>query len=167
MEPVLEQDVRFGDPASPPTPWSDVLRMLETAELFWVSTVRRDGRPHVTPLAAVWTDDGLHFCTGASEQKAVNLAQNPQVVLTTGCNQWKQGLDVVVEGSAVQVSDGAQLRELADLWRTKYHGDWDFSVADGMFHHDDGGSALVFRVAPAKVLAFAKGEFAQTRYRFG
>jgi hypothetical protein len=25
----------------------------------------------------------------------------------------------------------------------------------------------VFRVAPAKVLAFAKGEFAQTRYRFG
>ena len=35
-----------------------------------------------------------------------------------------------------------------------------------MFHHDDGGSAAVFEVAPTKVLAFAKGRFAQTRYRF-
>lgn len=166
MEPVPEQDVRFGDPASPPTPWSDVRRVLETAELFWVSTVRRDGRPHVTPLPAVWTDDCLHFCTGPAEQKAVNLVGNPEVVLTTGCNQWKHGLDVVVEGSAVQLTDDARLRKLADLWRTKYHGDWTFAVADGMFHHEDGGSALVFKVAPTKVLAFAKGEFAQTRYRF-
>ena len=34
-----------------------------------------------------------------------------------------------------------------------------------MFHHD-GGDAIVFEVAPVKVLAFAKGVFAQTRYRF-
>ncbi|MEY2430546.1 MAG: hypothetical protein QOC92_271 [Acidimicrobiaceae bacterium] len=166
MEPVPEQDVRFGDPASPPTPWSGVRRVLETAELFWISTVRRDGRPHVTPLPAVWTDGCLHFCTGPAEQKAVNLVGNPAVVLTTGCNQWKHGLDVVVEGRAVQLTDDARLRTLADLWRTKYHGDWDFAVEDGMFHHEGGGSALVFKVAPTKVLAFAKGEFAQTRYRF-
>jgi hypothetical protein len=35
-----------------------------------------------------------------------------------------------------------------------------------MFRSDDGGSAVVFEVAPTKVLAFAKGRFAQTRYRF-
>jgi hypothetical protein len=87
-----EQDARFGDPASSPTPWSEVRQVLDTAELFWISTVRGDGRPHVTPLTAVWTDDCLHFCTGASEQKAVNLAGNPEVVLTTGCNQWNHGL---------------------------------------------------------------------------
>jgi hypothetical protein len=63
------------------------------------------------------------------------------------------------------LTDDARLRKLADLWRTKYRGDWDFAVEDGMFHHEDGGSALVFKVAPTKVLAFAKGEFAQTRYR--
>ena len=34
------------------------------------------------------------------------------------------------------------------------------------FQHEDGGSAIVFEVAPTKVLAFAKGRFAQTRYRF-
>lgn len=166
MDPTPEQDIRFGDPASPATPWSEVRRVLETAELFWISTVRRDGRPHVTPLPAVWHDSRLHFCTGPAEQKAVNLAGEPRVVLTTGTNQWKQGLDVVVEGIAARVTDEAELRGLADLWRSKYHGDWDFAVKDGMFHHEDGGSAVVFEVVPTKVLAFAKGEFAQTRFRF-
>ena len=166
MEPAPEQDIRFGDPESAPTPWPEGRRVLETAELFWISTVRRDGRPHVTPLPAVWSDDRLHFCTGPAEQKAVNVAANPRVVLMTGCNQWKQGLDVVVEGHAVRVTDDARLRVLADLWRSKYQGDWDFAVEEGMFHHEDGGSAVVFQVAPRKVLAFAKGQFAQTRYRF-
>lgn len=165
VEPTPEQDTRFGDPASLPTPWSDVRHVLETAELFWISTVRHDGRPHVTPLPAVWDDDHLHFCTGPAEQKAVNLAGNARVVLTTGSNQWKQGLDVAVEGVAARVTDDTRLRGLADLWRRKYRGDWDFAVEDGEFHHEDGGSAVVFEVAPTKVLAFAKGQFAQTRYR--
>ena len=166
MEPVVEQDRRFGDPDSPATPWADVRTVLETAELFWISTVRGDDRPHVTPLPAVWDAGLLHFCTGPAEQKAVNLAGNPHVALTTGSNRWKEGLDVVVEGDAVRVTDDARLRTLADLWRRKYAGDWDFGVEHGMFSHAGGGSALVFEVAPAKVLAFAKGRFAQTRYRF-
>jgi hypothetical protein len=166
MEPEPELDVRFGDPATPPTPWADALRVLETAELFWISTVRSDGRPHVTPLPAVWFDHQLHFCTGPAEQKAVNLGRNPHVALTTGTNRWKEGLDLVIEGDAVQITEGSRLGTLADLWRRKYHGDWDFAVEDGMFRHGDGGSAAVFGVDPTKVLAFAKGPFAQTRYRF-
>ncbi len=47
--------------------------MLEASEIFWLSTVRRDGRPHVTPLPAMWLDGALHFCTGPEEQKAKNL----------------------------------------------------------------------------------------------
>jgi nitroimidazol reductase NimA-like FMN-containing flavoprotein (pyridoxamine 5'-phosphate oxidase superfamily) len=166
MEPVVEQDARFGDPESPPTPWAEARQTLEAAELFWISTVRRDGRPHVTPLPAVWHEGRLHFCTGLEEQKAVNLAGNSHVALTTGSNRWKEGLDLVVEGEAVRVTDDDRLRTLADLWRSKYQGDWDFSVEDGMFRHDDGGSAAVYEVAPKKVFAFAKGRFAQTRYRF-
>ena len=69
-------------------------RALETAELSWISTVRPDGRPHVIPLPAVWLEDHLYFATGAGEQKAHNLAANPHVVLTTGCNTWDRGLDV-------------------------------------------------------------------------
>src|SRR5688500_6233525 len=90
MEPVPEQDLRFGDPESPPTPWADVVGVLDNAELFWISTVRSDGRPHVTPLPAVWDDGRLHFCTGPTEQKAVNLAGNPHVALTTGTNRGRR-----------------------------------------------------------------------------
>jgi hypothetical protein len=38
-------------------------------------------------------------------------------------------------------------------------------VRDGAFEHE-AGTALVFSVAPAKVLAFGKGAFTHTRYRF-
>lgn len=72
-DPVTELDTRFSDPAAVATPWEDVRRAIERAELFWISTVRADGRPHVTPLPAVWVYDALHFCTGATEQKGVNL----------------------------------------------------------------------------------------------
>jgi general stress protein 26 len=164
-EPTTSLDERFSDPGAAPTAWDDTERALDTAQVFWITTVRTDGRPHVSPLVAVWLDRTLHFCTGASEQKAVNLRSNPHVVLTTGCNQWDRGLDVVVEGDAVQVTDGRALQRLADAWRTKWDGSWQYEVRDGAFRHE-GGTALVFAVAPGKVLAFGKGPFTHTSHRF-
>ena len=40
--------------------------MLEQADLFWISTVQSSGRPHVTPLVAVWLDDVIHFARSRS-----------------------------------------------------------------------------------------------------
>src|SRR6266699_5719349 len=115
-EPVTNIDPRFSDPATVATGWDETRRALEEAELFWISTVRPDGRPHVTPLVAVWLDGALYFSTGATEQKAVNLRGNPHVLLLTGCNRWDDGLDVVAEGDAVQVSGEALLTRLAADW---------------------------------------------------
>ena len=164
-EPISELDQRFSDPSASPTSWAEVRQAIEDAELFWISTVRPNGGPHVTPLPAVWHEDALYFCTGADEQKGRNLERSPHCALTTGNNAWKSGLDVVVEGDATRVTDEALLRLLAALWETKYHGDWHFEVVNGAFRHE-AGEALVFEVVPLKVLAFAKGDFAQTRFRF-
>jgi nitroimidazol reductase NimA-like FMN-containing flavoprotein (pyridoxamine 5'-phosphate oxidase superfamily) len=163
--PRTELDARFSEPGAQPTSWQDTLAAIEQAELFWISTVRADGRPHVTPLVAVWLDDALHFSTGADEQKALNLANNPRVALTTGANGWQSGLDVVVEGEAVRVTDPEQLRRLAAAWTKKWDARWRYSVDEDRFRHE-AGSALVFAVRPAKVLAFAKGTFSHTRHRF-
>ena len=103
--PDTTLDTRFSDPDAVATEWEESQRVLERADLFWISTVRADGRPHVTPLVAVWLDDAIYFATGPREQKAVNLRTNRYVTLTTGCNQWEGGLDVVVEGEALQVTD--------------------------------------------------------------
>jgi len=164
-EPMAELDTRFSAPGATPAAWAEVDQTIQEAELFWISTVRPGDQPHVTPLPAVWSGGALYFCTGAAEQKALNLARNGNCALTTGANTWKSGLDVVIEGKAKRVIDESLLRRLADAWESKYQGDWHFEVANGTFHHE-GGEALVFEVLPAKILAFAKGAFAQTRFRF-
>jgi nitroimidazol reductase NimA-like FMN-containing flavoprotein (pyridoxamine 5'-phosphate oxidase superfamily) len=165
-EPLTEIDPRFSDPGAAATGWEQTQRVLQEAELFWICTVRGDGRPHVTPLVAVWLDGAIHFSTGPDEQKAVNLRGNPHVTLTTGCNGWDRGLDVVVEGDAVRVTDDDTLERLAAAWTTKWNGQWRYQVRDGAFYHEGGGSALVFSVRPTKVLAFGKGSFSHTRHRF-
>jgi nitroimidazol reductase NimA-like FMN-containing flavoprotein (pyridoxamine 5'-phosphate oxidase superfamily) len=165
--PMTELDARFSDPDAVATGWEETRRVLEAAELFWISTVRADGRPHVTPLVAVWLDGALYFCTGAAEQKAINLRGNPHVILTTGCSRWDAGLDVVVEGEAVEVTDDDVLKRLAEAWTVKWDGRWQYQVRGGCFRHPDGAEAIpVFAVSPAKVLAFAKGSFSHTRHRF-
>ena len=170
-EPVAELDARFSSEEATPTGWEEARALLAGAEVFWVSTVRPDGRPHVTPLISVWFDNALYFCTGPSERKARNLAHNAHCILTTGCNTIGEGLDVVVEGDAVRVSDDEKLRQIADAYESKYGSDWRFGVRDGAFVHegaaDDDGTALVFEVAPTKVFGFRKGHvFSQTRWRF-
>ena len=165
--PATELDPRFSEPDAVATTWEDTRQVLETAELSWISTVRADGRPHVTPLVAVWLDGALCFCTGAGEQKAVNLRGNPHVVLTTGCSRWESGLDVVVEGEAVQVTDDERLRRLAGAWARKWDGQWRYEVRGGCFYHPGAAEPVyVFSVTPAKVLAFGKGAFSHTRHRF-
>jgi general stress protein 26 len=166
ITPATTLDHRYSAPGAVATGWDETRIVLETAELFWISTVRADGRPHVTPLVAVWADGALHFSTGAEEQKAINLRANPHVILTTGSNDWKRGLDVVVEGDAVRVTDDDVLRRLAKVWATKWDGAWQFQVHDGYFHHPHGGTALVFSLTPAKVLAFAKDNFSHTSHKF-
>lgn len=163
-DPITQLDERFSDPGATATSWSDTQDVLESAQLFWISTVRPDGRPHVTPLVAVWHDGAVHFCTGPEEQKAMNLANNPHVVLTTGCNQWDHGLDVVVEGEARRVMDSVVVEQLAGEWAKKWDGRWQFEPTDGGFSHDDGGPSLVFAVRPTKVLVFSKGSFIHTRH---
>lgn len=163
-EPQLVTE--FSEPGAAVVAWPTVDRLLAESEMFWLSTVRRDGRPHVAPLPAMWLDGRLHFCTRAHEQKARNLAANPHCVLTTGTNTYRSGLDVVVEGTAAQVSDHAVLTRLAAMWRDKL--DWPFEVVDGAFR-DPGAEdhrAPVFAVTPAKVLAFSKAPYGQTRFTF-
>jgi nitroimidazol reductase NimA-like FMN-containing flavoprotein (pyridoxamine 5'-phosphate oxidase superfamily) len=165
--PQTSLNERYSEPDADATSWEETRKVLETAELTWLTTVRADGRPHQTPLVTVWQDDALHFSTGTKEQKAVNLRSNPHVLLTTGGLRWNEGLDVVVEGEAVRVSDEAELRRLAEAWTTKWDGSWNYEVRDGYFFHPGQDfEVIVYRVAPVKVLAFGQGTFTHTQHTF-
>ena len=164
--PETTLDRRYSDPNATPTDWEVTRREIETAELFWLTTVRSDGRPHVTPLVAVWLDDILYFTTGEGEQKQRNLQDNPHVILTTGRNEWHDGIDIVLEGEARRVTQQTVLESLGVAWRAKWDGRWTYVARDGHFYHDDEFEVLPYAVVPTKVLAFAKGTFAHTVHRF-
>src|ERR1051326_4607512 len=118
-EPIAELHPDYSSAGAVATPWQEVVVVLEHAEIFWISTVRADGRPHVSPLPAMWLDNALHFSTGLDEQKGCNLLRNANCILTTGNNSYRQGLDVVVEGRAERVTDRPTLERLAELWQSK------------------------------------------------
>jgi general stress protein 26 len=167
-EPSTELTPFSGEGATA-TAWSRGREVLRAADLYWITTVRPDGRPHVTPLLGVWHDGALYFTTGESERKARNLAANLHCVLTTGVNTIADGLDVAVEGDAVRVTDQAGRDTLAEAYVAKYGRH--LQPPDGTWAGLDGairdGTVLLYRVAPAKAFGFGKGTmFSETRWRF-
>ncbi len=160
---------RFSHPDAEATPWETTEKVLREAELYWIATVRPDGRPHVVPLIGVWLDGAAYFVTGEDEQKARNLAHSPLVSLTTGSNTWAKGHDVVVEGTAARVTDHDVLDRLAKAILDKYGAAWSFEVdGDGLVDAsaEGGPPAGLFAIKPTKVLSFAKDPHAQTGYDF-
>ncbi|MEV0584379.1 pyridoxamine 5'-phosphate oxidase family protein [Nonomuraea sp. NPDC050310] len=177
-QPKTELDARYSSALHPrpgaedvtATDWAEVQRRLRAAEVFWITTVRPDGRLHVTPLIAAWHDGALHFSTGRAEQKARNLAGNPQCALTTGQASLSEGLDIVVEGRAEQVTDPARQDEVIAAFEEQY-GEHVTSPDGLFFGFGDNirkGGDLLFAVAPGTAYGFGHdGQvFSHTRYTF-
>ena len=103
-----------------PMPWSRPRQQLERAageggpgRSFWLATVRPDGRPHATGFGGLWSDDRMYLVSGPGTRKSRNLAANPACVVTVSLDD----VDLVIEGTARRVTDGATLERLAGLYR--------------------------------------------------
>jgi hypothetical protein len=94
-----------------PLPWSRALKRLEagTARSYWLATTKPDGRPHVAAVGALWVDGKIYFTSGTRTRKGRNLAANPNCVFSVSLT----GIDLVVEGSAVRITDPPTLLRLA------------------------------------------------------
>ena len=154
----------FSEPDATAPPWSQIDEALAQAEMFWLSTVRRDGRPHVTPLPAIWHGGALHICTGDVEQKAVNLDGRAAVRAGHRRQRLSPGTRPRGGGHGDAGDRRADAATLASRWKSEL--DWDFAVVEGGFRDAAAthGLGLVFAVRPSKVLAFAKQPYGQTRY---
>ena len=129
------------------TPWPEARQALEQATTYWLGTVRRDGRPHVAPVWAVWLDGALYFSTGERSVKARNLAREPRSVISV-----EGKLHLVIEGTTERVADEAEMQRMVDAYSPKYN--WRMEVRDGAIHDQDGNSGPVYRLSPQRVLAF-------------
>jgi hypothetical protein len=131
----------------------------------WLATTRADGRPHVVGIGAVWHDGAFYFSSGPGTQKSKNLAGNPQCSITLAA----AGIDIVLEGEAVKVTDDAKLIQLAEVFAT---GGWAPTVRDGAFYHDFSAPSAgpppwyLYEFTPRTVFGLATAEpYGATRWR--
>ena len=109
---------------SAPLPWSRALKQLEagTAASYWLATTKPDRRPHVAAVGALWVDGKVYFTSGTRTRKGRNLAANPECAFSVSL----KGLDLVVEGSAVRITDRPTLLRLAQRYAAQ---GWPASVS--------------------------------------
>jgi Pyridoxamine 5'-phosphate oxidase len=117
-------------PADPKAviPWPEARQRLAEGQSFWWATTGTAGRPHVRPVLAVLVDDVVYSTTNRAAAKARNLAANPRCTIAVSTDD----LDLIVEGGAAPVSDGATLERVAEAYRAKYG--WPVVVRDEAFH---------------------------------
>jgi len=154
---------------SEPIPWSRALKQLEAVPsptTFWLATVRRDGRPHVAGVGALWVDGKFYFVSGAGTRKSRNLAENPNCVISVSLGD----LDLAVEGTAVRVTDMATLTRLAARYAAQ---GWPASAIDGAitaeYSAPSAGPAPwdLYVVTPLTAFGVATAEpHGATRWRF-
>ena len=132
-------------------PWAVAVEGLTAANLYWLTSIRPDGHPHVRPVFAVWSDGALHSTTSSTARKTTFVADNPRCVLSASTD----GLDIIYEAAATRVTDAATLEQVAEVYRGKYG--WPVEPVNGAFHAPFGAPSagpppyLLFRYDPVTV----------------
>lgn len=90
---------------------------LQKEANIWLSTTRKDGRPHLIPIWFVWLNEKLWIATPEGTQKHVNIAANPyvSVALEDGNSP------VVIEGLAEVIQDKTVLTEVNAAFMEKFN----------------------------------------------
>lgn len=143
-------------------PWSWAERILRESQVYWLSSVRPDGRPHVMPIWGVWLDGRFYFSTGAKSRKARNLDANPACTLATE----DAHTPVVLEGNARRVTDMALLRRFIESYAAKYS--WPMEPTVEGVRDAEGHGGPVYEVRPLTVFGIGEDVTGSiTRWRFG
>lgn len=176
MEPTAERNLDGYGAA--PIPWEKVRARLEQEitqapgtggpdrHTFWLATTQPDGRPHVIPLGVGWRDGALCFTAGPGTRKARNLAHDPRCVLTVATHDF----DLVVEGTAVRVTDEARLQRFAAAASAD---GWPVTARDGALYGEFSAPSAgpppwhVYELKAETVFALGTAEpFGATRWTF-
>lgn len=97
--------------------WSDIRPTLETTKVYWIATVRPDGKPHAIPIWGAWVGDVYYFEGGTDTRWGRNLLANTAMAV-----HLEQGnLAIMIEGQHEVVDlDEATCRKVIDQFATKY-----------------------------------------------
>jgi hypothetical protein len=151
-----------------PIPWSRALKQLgsSAAGTYWLATTKPNGRPHVAGIGALWVDGKIYFVSGARTRKSRNLSANPSCVVSVSL----AGIDLVLEGTAIRVTDRPTLLRLAKRYANQ---GWPASVKDEGFTAEYSAPSAgpppwsLYVVRPATAFGVASADPpGATRWRF-
>jgi len=143
----------FGTQTGALREWSEAVERLSSSRNYWLGTVRPDGRPHATPVWAVWVEDALYFDGHPDTRWNRNLAANPEL-----CVHLESADEVLIlEGRAESLNTDALLaQKIVEEWQRKY----------GQFSPDPAGGGIN-RFRPRTARAFKSNLSDATRWEFG
>jgi PPOX class probable F420-dependent enzyme len=126
-----------------PARWRALDARLGRESNIWVATVRRDGRPHLTPVWYIWLDERVYIAIEGDSQKFANLRSNQRVALALP----DAASVVILEGEA-HGADRATADKVAEYFYNKY--EWDF-------RYDESGDWKLVEITVHKILAWGDG----------
>ena len=157
--PIMPKD--YGVPLGEDTllQWTTVEAQLMKERIYWVCTVRPDGRPHAVPLWGAWYNERFYFDGSPETRHVRNLIANPAVSV-----HLESGEEVVIiEGQGKAV--GKPARDVAEglyqIYKSKYMGYPGYEPTPEMW--DEGG---LYEIVPQRVLAWSNFPSDATRWVF-
>ena len=149
----------YGIPASieGTLPWQWAQTMLVEAPVYWIASVRPDGRPHVTPIWAVWVDGAFWMEGGRRTRRFRNLTANPAAVVTIE----RDDDALILEGDAGLVTDLDEtlVERLLEAYRK-------YLPTHGYQAERENWRDGIWRVVPHKVLGWSNFPADATRWTF-
>lgn len=145
--------------ATRPMAWSEADGLLTDSRVYWLASVRPDGRPHVVPSDGIWLDGTLYFGGSPDTVHMRNVRATGHAVAHVG-----DGLAaaVIVEGKVTDETPTHDVAErLAEANNTKYA---DYGMA---MRPEDYVKTGVTALRAHRVLAWTSYPENATRFEFG
>lgn len=107
--------------------WSWADERLRGRYIWWLATVRPDGRPHVMPIWAVWLGDGVAFSTSGESRKAKNIARDAHCSVIP-----ERGVESVIVEGVVETLPAERTADYSAAYQDAYAFD-PTTMADPIF----------------------------------
>jgi len=120
---------------------SEIDNLLDKEEIVFISTVKKDGSPHLVPIWFIHHKGKVYFETDITTIKYKNIKRNNKIVLCFGGKT-----TYIIEGSTKSYKESELNFPLRKMYWEKYGKDMDDS-----FIND---KTLIFEVIPKKEMSW-------------
>lgn len=141
--------------------WDDVNEILKSALNYWIATTTKDGRPHVRPVWAAWSNNKIYFDGSPETGWGRNINRDPRISVQVEAGD----ITVMVEGTIESVDTISEelantlLGECLPKYKPKYNYDHT-EEAKGWREHG------MFILHPHKIFAWDVATFGTSPARF-